>query len=345
MRLVRQRRQCKLILASHHKQTIGSNKLEDDMTMSRIDSPFLSKWIAIILWAAMAVQWLFLADAFKTSSTVLLDDSSAAPVIILVGLPRSGSLAMHEYFDCQGLKSRHYCCHDNPQDPQTSFPCPGSKTCGKCVLQNLKSNSKKAFDECDENNDNRIQVWSDFDVETDKGWFLPQHFALGLLHQQYPNAIWILNTRQRPRDWAMSIYHWHSMTRRFLYSFGLNDGILDEEPKSISKPDQTAHLTAEDVEQDLGRSVARVSSTILHARRERIVAILEQIYANHTRTIQAWGHQFPSHRLMEINVDEDDSVIRSRLDNAFGKHYNTKQKCDWNFQAPDDDWRNFSLPY
>lgn len=292
--------------------------------------------------------------------------------IILMGLPRSGSLALHEYFQCQGMTSRHYCCcSDVSKDGastaannKTSFPCPNQKTCGDCVLTNLKGTDTKAFDSCSgggsdgNNNKPAVQVWSAFDVETDQGWFLPQHFALGLLHQQYPNAIWILNTRSKPKDWAMSIYHWHSMTRRFLHSFGhLTDdqGIWDDvEPASVPKPDrQGAHVTAEQVEQDLERSVARASTTKLQTKREEILAILEQIYQNHTETIVNWGLQFPTHRLVQIDVDEDPSAIQLKLDRAFGANYHqpssssssSTQACEFKFEPPDNDWQDFSLPY
>ncbi|KAL3937217.1 MAG: hypothetical protein SGBAC_007625, partial [Bacillariaceae sp.] len=191
------------------------------------ESPFFVKWVAIILWIAMGIQWVFLQTRGHDSNTVSTSQSltgSLLPVrdlkisdpgsepIILMGLPRSGSLALHEYFQCQGMTSRHYCCSDVSEDDastaanKTSFPCPNQKTCGDCVLTNLKGADTKAFDSCSGGSGGSdgklVQVWSAFDVETDQGWFLPQHFALGLLHQQYPNAIWILNTRSKPEDWA-----------------------------------------------------------------------------------------------------------------------------------------------
>eukprot|EP00980_Cylindrotheca_fusiformis_P001889 scaffold431_cov103-Cylindrotheca_fusiformis.AAC.8 len=327
--------------------------------MTKLNTHCLIKWSAILLWAAMAVQVVFMADGFIKASAALPNTvgglSSPPDVIILMGFPQSGSDALHEYFECHGMQSRHYCCHENyPANPRTSFPCPDSKSCGACVLQNLKEGSKGAFDGCTtttkrKKKEKGIQIWSAFDVETDKGWFLPQHFAIGLLHQQYPNAVWILNSRASPNDWATSVYHWHSRTRRFLHSFGLNDGVSEEEPKSVEKPHIKAKVKDKDVEADLENAVARESDSNLLARRERIVPLLEEIYVNHTRTIHEWGRQFPSHRLVEIHVDDDASAIRSRLDFAFGQYYSSsqhhQQKCEWNYQPPDDDWKNFALPY
>lgn len=137
------------------------------------------------------------------------------------------------------------------------------------------------------------------------------------------------------------------MTRRFLYSFGFEDGIEQEEPRSIEKPSVKAKIKAEDVQMDLEKSVTRIQSN-LQARRERIVPMLQEIYLNHTRTIQQWALQFPSHQLLQVNVDEDDvSSIRSQLEIALGRlhHHESNRKCDWNYQAPDNDWKNFALPY
>ncbi|CAJ1968419.1 unnamed protein product [Cylindrotheca closterium] len=351
--------------------------------------PYFVKWVAITLWIAMGIQWAFLqissdGRASSSSSSSLPENikiTDSAP-IILMGLPRSGSLAIHEYFECRGMTSRHYCCGDGDGDDnandndsnnsrKTSFPCPNQKTCGDCVLTNLKGNAK-AFDGCHggsggnvggvggdaDNGGSSIQVWSAFDVETDQGWFLPQHFALGLLQEQYPNAIWILNFRSNASDWAKSIYHWHSLTRRFLHSFGHlteDQGIWDDlEPSSVSKPARTAQVTAEQVEEDLERSVARVLDTTKQQQREskrdEILAILEEIYQKHTERIVNWGRQFPAHRLIEIQVDGDDvgSTIQSKLDKAFGVNYHqqsSQTECKFKFDPPDNDWQDFSLPY
>jgi hypothetical protein len=249
--------------------------------------------------------------------------------ILLVGLPRSGSLAFHQYFTCNGKPSAHYCCDGSDR---TRFPCEQpSKTCGACILQKMQSHQESIFDDCQAS----AQVWSQFDVETADAWFLPQHFALGLLHQTYPNATWILNRRGDSRRWAKSVLHWNSMTRRLFHSYG-----MDLYPHPIPPPpDSSTKVTAEELEVDMAKSLhERVYNRTEYLRKW---TLLERIYDNHTATIQAWARQFPSHRLIEIDVDDDASL--AILDKAFG--YASPGKCDWSFEAPDDDWKDFSLPF
>lgn len=299
--------------------------------------------------------------------------TAAAPVILL-GLPRSGSLAIHKYMECHGWTSAHYCCgaNNNNKNAQgqggaaaaataTAFPCWGDAgpTCGDCVLKNLKGH-RPAFTECGivSSSTTTTMIWSQFDVETADAWFLPQHFALGLLHEAYPNATWILNTRGSAREWAESIYHWHGMTRRFLTTFGLP---VDGTPHAMTVPPPAAHdkVTAQEIEVDMQRQLdARVYNQTEHLRK---LALLQRIYENHTATIYQWARQFPSHPFLHISVDDkdkDDEVASSSsssrspssiLDQAFGLKGDggapMTGSCQWSFQSPTEDWKDFSFPF
>jgi len=262
--------------------------------------------------------------------------------VIMLGLPRSGSLAVHKYFQCRGWTSSHYCC--GRAGGATSFPCLDAEgpTCGDCVWENLK-NHRPAFDHCggEDGTTNSVQVWSQYDVETADAWFLPQHFALGLLHQSYPNATWILNTRGSSREWAESIFHWHSMTRRFFKSFHLP---LDP-PHAITKtpPGPKDKVTAEEVELDMTRQLkARVYNETEHLRK---LVLLQRIYENHTATIYQWARQFPSHPFLHITVDDEETSLAA-LDQTFGfDSKETGSKCQWNFESPTDDWKDFRFPF
>lgn len=262
----------------------------------------------------------------STQKASLSDDNFP---VILLGLPRSGSIAVHDYFQCHERQSAHYCCGGK----STQFPCLDEQTCGDCVLKNLQGH-RPAFDNCGEV---PILVWSQFDVETADAWFLPQHFSLGLLHQAYPNATWILNTRGSAREWAESIFHWHSLTRRFLTSFGLP---LDA-PHAITIPPPSPRdkVTAEDIEMDMQRQLdARVHNDTEHLRK---LALLQRIYENHTATVYQWAHQFSSHLFLHINVDDDASL--RLLDQVFSLD-SAKQGCQWTFQSPTQDWKDFVFP-
>jgi len=245
--------------------------------------------------------------------------------IILVGLPYSGSLAVHDYVKCHGLSSIHYCCDGSTN---TEFPCP---SCGECILKNLQSNhSQPPFDGCFSSSEQTIPndvVWSRYDMETSETWFLPQHFTLGLLHQSYPNATWILQTRSSARDWAESIYHWHSRTRRIFHAYEIE---IDPPHTMSSIPvDPSTTVTEEDVEIDMELQLKA--------------------------TIYQWANQFRSHKLIHINVDDPQSSIRGLnnalgiMDSDHGKKKNKKKgpSCEWTFQSTTsgDDWKDFSFPF
>lgn len=305
--------------------------------------------------------------------------------IFILGLPRSGSLALHNYFTCHGqLKSVHYCCdddddeHDDKNDDgkksrRTSFPCRSMKqTCGRCILDNIQQEYQQQqrqsndgetvvkknaipqlnFKKCH----NSAQVWSQFDVETMDGWFLPQHFMLGNIHNEYPNATWILNRRQTSELWAQSIYHWNSMTRRFLttYQVPLYPTTTISSPTMMNPPDPSAKVTPQQVEEDIVRSLDQH----VYNRTEQLrkFYLLKQIYDNHTATVRHWASQrryFTSSSatassstpsFFEINVDEDKSVILQRLDEFFG-YQSVGTPCNnvWNFESPNDDWKDMFL--
>lgn len=285
-----------------------------------------------------------LSENLKTQG--YLPVPSPSNPIILLGLPSSGSQTLHEYFQCHGLTSAHYCCgttSEGTTTEQVRFPCvdEDAPTCGDCILKNLQ-NHRHAFEACGPKSaihgSSLVQVWSQFDLETSDQWFLPQHFALGLLHETYPNATWILNTREKSMDWAESVFRWQSQTRRILSSFGLP--VLP--PEALAKaPDSKDEVSAEEIEIDMERQLlSRVYNRTEHLRK---VALLDRIYRNHTATIHNWASHFPSHPFLYINVDDDLSL--SILDEAFG--FDSvgfgAGKCHWSFENPNDDWRDFDF--
>ena len=253
--------------------------------------------------------------------------------VFLVGLPRSGSLEIHNYFQCHGKSSVHYCCDGSTNNNRTSFPCLEGKTCGKCVLKQMQQ-QQPFVDACSPN----TQLWSQYDVETEDGWFLPQHFALGLLHKTYPNATWILNRRSSPQAWAQSVLHWNSMTRRLFNSYKLN--FYPHPAQTL--PDPSTKVTSKEIEIDMAKGLTeRVYNRTEYLRKQ---TLLQQIYENHTATIYEWVEQFPSHRFIEIIVDadvDDSHKPQAILDEVFG--YQSAGKCQWSFDPPDDDWKDFSF--
>lgn len=281
--------------------------------------------------------------------------------IIIMGLPNSGSRDLHDFFECSELTSRHYCCGGTTKEEnnRSEFPCfsvenssaysgkttSATATCGKCVLNNMK-NQKAPFENC--HDDGEIQVWASFDLETRDEWFLPQQFAIGLLHQGYPDATWILNQRSTSLAWAESMLHWNSKTQRLFASYK-----LPFYPHHI--PDAPTKVeNAEEVVKDMERVLTeRVYNQTEHLRK---LTLLQQVYDNHTSMIRRWASQFPSHHLIELNVDNEDTgevlqeFLTSISDDGVISISRIQDRvhdtdCSWNFNPPDQDWTQFRLRF
>ena len=253
-----------------------------------------------------------------------------APVLVL-GLPRSGSLAIHNFFSCNEIQSSHYCCDANQSSTEetrrTQFPCRADQvTCGACVLGNMKQ-EKQPFEGC-----GNYHVWSQFDVETTEpyAWFLPQHFTLPLIHHWHPHAAIILNYRGDPGVWADSVLHWHSVTTRLFNSFGLNVIEPDDLPPV---PDE---ITKDTLIDDMQTSLNRVMDEKEHQRKRDL---LIKVFLRHLDKVRKWAGDY-GHPLMEINVDDPNAG------KDLAKAFQMSPSC-WAFDAAmlDNDWRNFTFPF
>jgi hypothetical protein len=138
------------------------------------------------------------------------------------------------------------------------------------------------------------------------------------------------------------------MTRRLFMTYH-----LDLYPHLIPPPpDPKAKVSPEELEADMNKALhERVYNRTEHLRKR---TLLERLYQNHTQTIRWWANQFPSHRLIEINVDDEDASLKA-LTFFFGKQQGQEEeeeqqqqqqhRCQWTFEPPDDDWKDFSLPF
>jgi Sulfotransferase domain len=267
---------------------------------------------------------------------MLLDTKSntqdVVPLLIM-GMPRSGSDAIHEFFTCNTIKSSHYCCdteHSAPdgQVSRSKFPCRKDQvTCGSCVLANMK-NERPPFEGCGD-----YYVWSQFDVETTEpfAWFLPQHKALPLLTEAYPNAAFVLNTRKNAEVWADSVLHWHSITTRMFTTFNLQ---MIDSMYSYTPDDKL--VSYKNLMHDAQVSLDRASDPNELKRKRKL---LIQVYQRHNNKIRVWAERY-NHPLMEINVDDPGAG------KDLAKAFKMSAGC-WNFDADqlDNDWKNFSFPF
>jgi|UniRef100_A0A8J9S8N4 hypothetical protein len=291
--------------------------------------------VALAFAALMSVMFSVIRsnDSTRTAehpkqSISLAKLGKKTPVLVM-GLPRSGSASLHEFFRCNNVKSSHFCCGTSQK---TSFACePDQPTCGRCVHQNLNQ-SLPAFQGC-----GNFSVYSQFDVESGQpfSWFLPQHFALPLLHESFPEAVWILNRRADARVWARGVLHWYSVSRRVMNAFGLQY----HHPTLIAAKIYDAPvrpLTEDGLIADISLSLARAENVTEHKRR---LDELTSVYEAHLHRVRAFVTANPSHSMLEIDVD--DPTSGETLSAFFG---GARASC-WVFDAQslDNDWKKFSL--
>ena len=243
--------------------------------------------------------------------------------VFVMGLPRSGSESIHQFFECQGLSSNHYyCCSDTD-----ASNC--RQTCGQCIHSNLNS-SKPMFENCGSSPD----IWSSFDVEVQEPfvWFLPQSFLLPIIHQEYPESVWILNTRESPERWGKQIRHWHTVSTRILHSFGreYSEGEQNLQyfpTKQINDPDEVVI--------EFQKSLEKSQDKKEHQRR---LDDLVEIHENHQRKIREFALQH-GHQLIEINVDDPSSA-----EEMLRTNFELRKSGCWSFdgEALDNDFLDFT---
>jgi len=285
--------------------------------------------LAGVLDPADAATWPFSSSGGDSKNKHL--EEQGENLVLVVGFPRSASLSIHDFFECNSVSSKHYCCGSG--DPKVQFPCQQSgATCGSCVFHNLNA-SQPAFHGC-----GNARVFSQFDVETGDpfAWFLPQHFTLPLLHESYPKATFVLNTRETPERWADNVMHWYSVTNRFMNSFGLRYH-KDIDPASITIAPKE-DLNNQVLYRELEKSIARAKDVDEHNRRRNELA---DVYRKHTEKVRDFVRDHPSHRLVEVNVDDPDAgqVLAGEFSGE-----NFRASC-WSFDAValDEDWKDFTL--
>jgi hypothetical protein len=119
--------------------------------------------------------------------------------VFVIGLPKTGTTSLHEFFKCGGRSSAHW-------------RCVGKRRCGECIEFNVRR-GRPPVQGCGD-----FDVYAQIDVDADgnHSCYFPQIDALATLYRHYPRATYILNTR--PFDhWNRSIHHWHDMYKRLRY--------------------------------------------------------------------------------------------------------------------------------
>lgn len=240
--------------------------------------------------------------------------------VIVVGFPKAGTSSLFSFFSHQGFNAQHWYCCKKQINPQKGGP----SLMSDCILYNLglmanKSNEKSMLQGCGD-----FEVYAEINgprsVGTDGGFlledgtydmespgpriFLPQHFNLQQLHEEYPNATWILNLRDS-KKWSNSVMKWSDLKDQFA-----NEYFMQHQIYTIPKNDT------------------------------EMSAFLRNIYDEHSELIRNFVRKHPSHRLIQVNIEDNDNAGKI-LAEAFGlqkQHWPHKNRSPvW--------WRKRSLTF
>lgn len=132
--------------------------------------------------------------------------------IIVMGLMKAGTTSIYSYFRCgmnlDVTKISHYDCR-----PHKHFPTITGMACGKRMQKNINEFKppRPIFDGLDE-----FHIYTELDaLYRNGGMTIPQWSFVEQIHFAYPNATWILNTRD-PQKWLESVNRWDDMRQHFI---------------------------------------------------------------------------------------------------------------------------------
>ena len=186
--------------------------------------------------------------------------------VINIGLPKSASTSVLDFFQCNGMKTSHHDCEANCTGTRKGHEFCGDSEkagkCGECVYDNIHD-GQPPFEGCGD-----YDVWAQFDgswnVEKEAACFLPQITELHALHAAYPGATFVMATR-KPDIWVKSVAAMPKLRDAF---------------RACKFTACQADCVADDKQ-------------------------FAAFYDEHTRTIRQWVEKHPSHKLIEIDADGD----------------------------------------
>lgn len=180
---------------------------------------------------------------------------------INLGMPKMGSSSLQTFFACGDYKSSHYEC--------------GKELCADCMKRAV-ANSNGPLSSCGE---------FDAFVQMDDGSFFPQIEYLNEIHEESPNATFLLTFRGMD-GWYRSISHWPPNADK------------TNPPLVMSNRMKRANITG--LPQGVGNNVHEFS----------------EWFCNHVNNVRDFVKRHPSHALIEIDIE--DNNVGKRLGEFFG---------------------------
>jgi len=136
---------------------------------------------------------------------------SSRPLVIVLGMPKTGTESISKFFTCNGWKSSHW-------------TCPGHGYSGQCLLRwvaavagsSIADGADLLREACGD-----FDVFSQIDYEPSGACLFPQVTYLPTLLRYLPNAYFVLNTRPTAH-WLSSVAQWGNMLERLTQACPIN---------------------------------------------------------------------------------------------------------------------------
>jgi hypothetical protein len=178
---------------------------------------------------------------------------------INIGFPKAGSTSLHGFFECGGINSGHDLC--------------SSGFCGDC-MKNAILQGLPPLKTCGD-----YEAFTQLDISSPphprkKQCYWPQIEALEEIHNEAPNATFILNFRNMP-NWVRSVQNWRTLDERIMACNIIGSPALPSPEESINNNDTSLWL--------------------------------EDFFCSQVERVRDFVAKHPSHALIEVDI-EDPSV-------------------------------------
>ena len=153
------------------------------------------------------------------------------PVIINLGLPKVGSTTLAQFFDCGGYQSNHWKIANNEHKEEEE-----GIHLGPCIQQAIAEKRASPLQYCEEQagyTRRHFDAWMQLDYTIRGECIFPQISYLEELHEEYPDAIFLLPHRP-PRDWYRSLQNWKRMDVRMQEQCPESFGLLLNQPSEAT---------------------------------------------------------------------------------------------------------------
>jgi hypothetical protein len=198
------------------------------------------------------LQSCFIPNTLRTRTLIDSGEILALPVLNL-GMPKCGSTTLQEFFRCAGFRSLH---------GQNGACMEAAIREGRPPIAGCKRTRYK-------------QVLTQLDVQIPPNCWFPQISFLDEIHQEEPNATFVLNFRP-VNDWIHSARHWYGMADRW------------------GKPDCITKIPG----------LVKEGNTLTDQE-------IRNWWCGHVKHVREFVEQYPTHKLIELDLYDTEGSSKS----------------------------------